>query len=310
VYRVVGLYEKAAVMIEQNVLIFSQSFGPESLDVSMCLSQLGEIRQCTQQYGHPPSLCSLPTPLRARLRLRCSCIGGRVCRWDEAIKLYRYALRLAQKFFGPIHPKIASIYFMVRAVSASSCTCIAAQVTTTHTCTAGRDVCGLGPVRRERAVPAPRHCHCGDLRDGDRVRRTLAPTLPRRPRWHRPCADAVPPPPLPLPGHVVQYGLVVADYYYSLYMVCLVWQKYGDARRYLRWAASILETMEEDTEEEQLRPHLAILRSALHCPCLSRMPLVLTRDGSMVGAGHTQRRAGQAAQNERRAGACFGYSCH
>jgi hypothetical protein len=140
-------------------------------------------------------------------------------------------------------------------------------------------------------------------------------------RWPRPCPAALggtdpvltlslPPPPLPLPGHVVQYGLVVADYYYSLYMVCLVWQKYGDARRYLRWAASILETMEEDTEEEQLRPHLAILRSALHCPCLSRMPLVLTRDGSMVGAGHTQRRAGQAAQNERRAGACFGYSCH
>ena len=50
VYRMLGLYEQAARMIEQNVLIFSHSFGPESLDVSMCLSQLGEIRQCTQQY--------------------------------------------------------------------------------------------------------------------------------------------------------------------------------------------------------------------------------------------------------------------
>jgi len=50
VYRMLGMFEQAARMIEQNVLIFSQSFGPESLDVSMCLSQLGEIKQCTQQY--------------------------------------------------------------------------------------------------------------------------------------------------------------------------------------------------------------------------------------------------------------------
>ena len=57
-----------------------------------------------------------------------------------------------------------------------------------------------------------------------------------------------------------QYGLIVADYYYSLYMVCLVWQRYGEARRYLRWAASILETMEGDSDSEQLKPHLAILR--------------------------------------------------
>ena len=55
----------------------------------------------------------------------------------------------------------------------------------------------------------------------------------------------------------------MADYYYSLYMVCLVWQRYGEARRYLRWAASILETLEDDTDSEQLRPHLAVLRAEL-----------------------------------------------
>jgi hypothetical protein len=79
VYRVVGLYEKAAVMIEQNVLIFSQSFGPESLDVSMCLSQLGEIRQCTQQYGHPPqplltANTFAPTPASAVFMHRRPCV--------------------------------------------------------------------------------------------------------------------------------------------------------------------------------------------------------------------------------------------
>lgn len=43
-------------------------------------------------------------------------------------------------------------------------------------------------------------------------------------------------------------------------MVCLAWRRFAEARRYLRWAASILESMEDSAENEHLRPHLAILR--------------------------------------------------
>ena len=120
-----GQFEQAARMIEQNVLIFSQSFGPESLDVSMCLSQLGEIRQCTQQYvrARTGAARGATDPESVNLSRACARLHALVNvpreikpRWDEAIKLYRHALRLAQKFFGPIHPKVASIFFMVRLV--------------------------------------------------------------------------------------------------------------------------------------------------------------------------------------------------